>query len=106
MLPLLPFAAGLAVGAAAVGMLRSERARAGIEKAQQSLRNATNAGTAMMQRSTEAVRHHFAAESATAEPAVKAKPVRASRSKTAAKPAAKAAAPHRARKSAKTEGKA
>ncbi len=105
MLPLLPFAAGLAVGAAAVGVLRGERARAGIEKAQQSLRSATAAGTAIIQRSTEAVRHHFAAETAPAAKATKKKAARPSRRK----PAAKAAAPRRARKTAtpdKPEGKA
>lgn len=72
MLPLLPFAAGLVAGAAAVSMLRSERARAGLAQAQDALRSATESGLAALKRSSATVKQGFSAGEAPAQTAAEA----------------------------------
>lgn len=92
MLPILPFAAGLIAGAAAVGLLRSERARAEAAKLQEGLREAGESGLSALRRSATALRQRFAApaetppQAAPDEAAAASKP-KAPRKKAAAKPA-------------------
>lgn len=95
MIPLLPFVAGLVVGAAVLSALRSERARQTLNDtgarlrgaahtAEEGVRAATRSGLALLRGAT--------AEKPVKAPA-KAKPLA---KRTAKKPAAKAAAPKRA----------
>lgn len=79
MLPLLPFAAGLLAGAAAVKLLRSDKARAGLGKAQESLREATVSGLAAIEHSSATMKQalvaktpHAASDASTATDATSA----------------------------------
>lgn len=78
MLPLLPFAAGLLAGAAAIKLWRNESTRAGIDKAQDKLRQATAFGLSAIKHTSAAIGRHVAPEAppaAAPEPApVKAPP--------------------------------
>lgn len=96
MLPLLPFAAGLFAGAAAIGLLRSERARAALNRAEDSLRSAGKSGLAAARRAPAATTQQAAAAQAPAASLAKPKPAR----KAAAKPATPRGV---ARKSAKAK---
>lgn len=101
MLPLLPFAAGLFAGAAAIGLLRSERARAALNRAEDSLRSAGKSGLAAARRAPAATTQQAAAAQAPAASLAKPKPARkAPRRKAAAKPATPRGV---ARKSAKAK---
>lgn len=86
MLPLLPLAAGLFAGAAAIGLLRSERARAALKRAEDRLRGAGKATPA--------------AASEEPIPPAKAKPARKTTRRAAA---AKPATTRGTRKSAKAK---
>lgn len=107
MIPLLPFAAGLIAGGLAVRLLRDESARAGLEKARETLRSATDAGLEKIKSSTAAVKRRFSPEAGEAAPAAPAAPLAATkkaaprRKKAAAADDAPAAdAPAAARKTA------
>lgn len=52
MIPLLPFAAGMVAGGLIVRLLRDEKTQAGVKKAQQNLREATDSGLAMLKTSS------------------------------------------------------
>lgn len=101
MLPLLPFAAGLFAGAAAIGLLRSERARAAINLAEDSLRSAGKSGLAAIRRMPAATTQQAAAAQATAASPAKPKPARKAPRRTAA--AAPATPRSGTRKSAKAK---
>lgn len=97
MLPILPFAAGLIAGIAAVGLLRSERARVGAARLQDGLREAGESGLNALRRSTTTLRERFAAQpdappQATPDATVPAAKPKSPRKKAAAK-AVKPAAP-------------
>lgn len=55
MFPLLPFAAGLLTGAAAIKLWRNESTRAGIDKAQERLRQATASGLSAIKNTSVAI---------------------------------------------------
>lgn len=83
MLPLLPFAAGLFAGAAAIGLLRSERARVALDRTQHKLRSAGKSGLAAVGPAPAAT-----AQGTPAASAAKPRPARkAARRTPAAKPA-------------------
>jgi hypothetical protein len=95
MLPLLPFAAGLLAGAAAIKLWRNESTRAGIGKAQDKLRQATASGLSAIQNTSAAISQRLAPEAppAAAPEAVKAPPrPRKARVKKVEAPAATATA--------------
>lgn len=120
MLPLLPFAAGILAGAAAVRLLRDQRTRLDLDKlrnslgkAQETLREAAVSGLAGIEHSSARAKERLSAPPAAAPAA--AKPVRrkaadkvagkvASKSagKAADKPAGKAAAPRQRKPKATT----
>lgn len=60
MLPLLPFAVGIIAGGLAVRFLRDENTRAGLHKAGDTLRSATQNSLTAIKTSTAAVRQRFA----------------------------------------------
>ena len=94
MFHLLPFAAGLLAGAAAVKLIREDKAKAGLDKAQDRLREATVSGLSAIEQSSARLRSRLASETATtASDAVAAAPALAP---VAAKPARKRAAPRKA----------
>lgn len=125
MIPLLPFAAGLLAGGLAVRLWRSEEARAGVKKAQDTLLSAAQSGLTTIREAGDDVRRRFAGDGAaneaapekrtrgrrkqaTADDAAPAKKAAPRRRKTQAAadaaPATKTAAPRRrARKTAKTD---
>lgn len=108
MLPLLPFAAGIAAGALAIKLWRNENTRAGLDKAQeklraatagaqQKLRQATVSSLAAIEHSSAAMRERLGESPASAAvPAVAeeapAKPARKPAARKAAKPKTGAAA--------------
>jgi hypothetical protein len=108
MLPILPFAAGLLAGAAAIGLLRSERTRAKAAQLQAGLRQAGASGFDAAKRGTQALRARFASP-ATAVPAdtpaaaPAPKQARRTAKPAAAKNAAKAKAPAKPRAKAKAK---
>lgn len=55
MIPLIPFAAGIVTGAALVALARSRRAKAGFDRAEQTLRRAGASSLAAIQRSVDAL---------------------------------------------------
>lgn len=107
MTPLLPFAAGLIVGAAAVTVIRSDATRKGLSRAGAVLRETGESGLAAMSRSAEVLRRPFSAAhtadgtqttatAATDEPTESTPPAAPARKRTrpaetAAKPSAAAA---------------
>ncbi|MBW7903881.1 MAG: hypothetical protein H3C26_20640 [Rhodocyclaceae bacterium] len=124
MIPLLPFAAGLLAGGLAVRLWRSEEARAGVKKAQDTLLSAAQSGLTTIREAGDDVRRRFAGDGAANEaapekrtrgrrkqataddaaPAKKAAPRRRKTQAAADAPATKTAAPRRrARKTAKTD---
>lgn len=90
MFPLLPFAAGLLTGVAAIKLIRNDKAKKQLDKAQDRLREATVSGLATLEHSSARLRDKLqAAPAAAAEtPAPEAKAA-----KPARKPAAKRRAP-------------
>lgn len=56
MIPLLPFAAGMVAGGLLVRLMRDEKTQAGVRKAQQSVRSATDSGLAMIKTSSASVK--------------------------------------------------
>lgn len=103
MLPLLPFAVGLLTGAAAIKLWRNESTQAGIDKAQEKLRQASNSGLAAIKNTSAVIRERFAPEAPpVAAPSPKKSPPRTRKPRTAkvAEPAEAvkpAAAPKKAR---------
>ena len=103
MFPLLPFAAGLLTGVAAIKLIRNEKAKKQLDKAQDRLREATVSSLATLEQSSARLRDKLQTAPPAAAPAQDAeapaaaakaaKPARkpAAKRKTAAKP--KAAAP-------------
>lgn len=88
MLPLLPFAAGIATGALAIKLWRNQTTRAGIDKAQDKLRQATVSGLEAIEHSSAKVRAKLAAPAAKGVAAKKpAAAKKAAKSVRAAKPA-------------------
>jgi len=59
MFPLLPFVAGMAAGAVVVKLLRSDSARAGLDKAQDKIRQATVSSLAAIENSSAAMRERL-----------------------------------------------
>lgn len=95
MFHLLPFAAGLLAGAAAIKLIRDDKAKSGLEKAQDRLREATVSSLTAIEQSSARLRGRLAGEggaSAAAEPAA----VVAAVATPAAKPTRKRAAPRKA----------
>ena len=93
MFPLIPFAVGILTGVAAVKLVRNEKAKKGLESAQERLQSATVSGLAAIEQSSARLRHRLEAsvEDAGEEDAVvEAKPV-ARRRAPAKKAAAEAA---------------
>lgn len=96
MLPLLPFVAGIAAGALAVKLWRTDKSRLRLDQAQETLRAATDTAQKKLRAATvsglEAIEHSSAAmrERLSAEKAPAKKPVAR---KAAARPVAKKAAP-------------
>ncbi|THF63260.1 hypothetical protein [Pseudothauera rhizosphaerae] len=94
MLPLIPFAAGLLTGLVAVNLLKTNKTRAGLDKAQQRLREATASSLAAIESASARARSKLeASPEAEAAPAVKptAAPRKAApKRKPKAKPAAAA----------------
>ena len=99
MFPLIPFAVGILTGVAAVKLVRNEKAKKGLESAQEHLQSATVSGLAAIEQSSARLRHRLEApneaetsvEDAGEEDAVvEAKPV-ARRRAPAKKAAAEAA---------------
>lgn len=102
MFPLLPFAAGLLAGVAAIKLIRNDKAKKQLDKAQDRLREATVSGLATLEHSSARLRDKLQAAPATAEtpaPAAKA-------AKPARKPAAKRRAPAKPKAAAPTGGAA
>ena len=104
MFHLLPFAAGLLAGAAAIKLIREDKAKAGLDKVQDRLRDATVSSLTAIEQSSARLRGRLAGEagaSAEAEaeavasvvaPAVKVASKRAAPRKAAVKSATKPAA--------------
>jgi hypothetical protein len=95
MLPLLPFIAGLAVGAVAISALRSERTKSALNETGSRLRKAANAAEDKVRAATQsglAMLHRSSAptdEAPATKPAPEKKPPRKpAAAKTAAKPTA------------------
>jgi len=103
MIPLLPFAAGLLAGAAAVKLWRNDKAQAGIDSAREKLREATVAGLSRLESSTARARDRLAVTEETAPPVV-SKPRRNSKSGSAAESAPKTPRRSRAKKVATPAG--
>ena len=89
MLPLLPFVAGAAAGAFAVKLWRTDKARTGLDQAQEKLRQATVSSLTAIEHSSAAMRDRL---SPPAAPVVKEAPAARSAAKTSAKTSAKTAA--------------
>ena len=78
MLPLLPFAAGLLAGAATIKLWRNENTRAGIDKAQDKLRQATASGLSAIKNTSAAIGRRLAPDAPpAAAPAPESAPVKA-----------------------------
>ena len=103
MIPLLPFIAGLAAGAAAVSALRSERARGALSetgtclrtaanKAEDGVRAAAQSGLALLRRVPDEESAVAPLDEPTAEPPVKPAAASAAAKRAAKKPATKPAA--------------
>lgn len=94
MIPLLPFALGLATGVVAIRLVRSDATKTGLEKAQNSISSATASGLAVIERASAKARQQLEAPTEDAGPAVTARTATSARAsvKTAAKPAARKAA--------------
>lgn len=60
MFPLLPFAAGVLAGAVALRLLKTERTRSGLEKAQDRLRDATVSGLEAIEHASARAREKLA----------------------------------------------
>ncbi len=61
MFPLIPFAVGILTGVAAVKLVRNEKAKKGLESAQERLQNATVSGLAAIEQSSARLRHRLEA---------------------------------------------
>lgn len=92
MLPLLPFVAGAAAGAFAVKLWRTDKARTGLDQAQEKLRQATVSSLTAIEHSSAAMRDRLSPPAApVVKEATAARPAAKTSAKTAAKkPAAKA----------------
>ena len=99
MFPLLPFVAGVVTGAVALRLLRTDKTRGSLEKAQDSLRSATVSSLEAIENASARARQRLAApapagDAATAPASTTA--AAATRKRTSSKPAArKTAAPKR-----------
>ncbi|AVR89741.1 hypothetical protein [Thauera aromatica] len=94
MFPLFPFAAGVLAGAVALRLLKNERTRSGLEKAQDRLRGATVSSLEAIEHASARAREKLAA--APAEAADRAAPGSAAAAAgEAAAPAARKPAPRR-----------
>ncbi len=99
MLPLIPFAAGLITGAVAVRLLKTGKARAGLDKAQQRVREATASSLAAIENASARARSKLETPAAAAAPeAVETPPT----PKAAARPRRKAPAQRKTRPKAAT----
>ena len=88
MFPLLPFAVGLLTGAVAVKLVRNEKAKKQLDKAQEMLREATVSSLNSIEKSSSRLRDKLQTAPA-AEQLPAAKPAAKRTVKSAAKPAAK-----------------
>ena len=61
MFPLIPFAVGILTGVAAVKLVRNEKAKKGLESAQERLQSATVSGLAAIEQSSARLRHRLEA---------------------------------------------
>ena len=59
MLPLIPFAVGILTGVAAVKLVRNEKAKKGLECAQERLQNATVSGLSAIEQSSARLRNRI-----------------------------------------------
>ena len=91
MFPLLPFAVGLLTGAVAVKLVRNEKAKKQLDKAQEMLREATVSSLNSIEKSSSRLRDKLQTAPA-AEQLPAAKPAAKRAVKSAAKPSAKPAA--------------
>ena len=69
MFPLLPFAAGLLTGVAAIKLIRNDKAKKQLDKAQDRLREATVSGLATLEHSSARLRDKLQAAPAAAQTA-------------------------------------
>lgn len=95
MLPLIPFAVGILTGVAAVKLVRNEKAKKGLECAQERLQNATVSSLAAIEQSSARLRQRLQAPADEAEALVEAEDKAPEEPKPAARrraPAKKAAA--------------
>lgn len=88
MFPLFPFAAGLLTGIAAIRLVRSEKAKKQLDKAQDRLREATVSSLSTIEQSTAKLRDKLQAAPQASEPAVVAQEAEVAVKRTR-KPAAK-----------------
>lgn len=105
MLPLLPFALGILTGATAIKLVRSSKAKAGLQRAQASIREATVSSLTAIETTSARARDKLASPAAVAEPApVVAPAVVESPARPAAKPRTRKPAAKKAvtRKTAET----
>ena len=91
MIPLMPFALGIATGVLAMRLARADAAKAKLDKAQASLSSATASGLAAIERASAKARDHLTGPAAPAAPE-KSPPARKVAKKAPAKRAAKTAA--------------
>lgn len=105
MFPLLPFAAGLLTGVAAIKLIRNDKAKKQLDKAQDRLREATVSGLATLEHSSARLRDKLQAAPAAA-PAAETPAAAAKAAKPARKPAAKRRAPAKPKAAAPTGGAA
>lgn len=105
MTPLLPFITGLAVGAAAISVLRSERTRGALNATGTRLRSAASAAEDSMRAAAQsglALLHGASTEKPAAQPTKPRRTAKKPAAKTAAKTAAKSAEKAAEKPAAKT----
>ena len=89
MLPLLPFTLGILTGAAAIKLVRSNKAKAGLQRAQASIREATVSSLAVIETTSARARDKLAIVPATEAPAPVVALVTKAPAKREAKPRAR-----------------
>lgn len=108
MFPLLPFAAGVLAGAVALRLMKADKAKAGLEKAQDRLRDATVSSLEAIEQASARARQRLAGAAAEAAEPEAAEPEAPAAKADAAEstPAAKAPARRAPRKAAPRAPKA